>query len=319
MTLEYQKQTIELACADDRVVTIEAMVGVGTGLAYHPVVSKPELYTLTHVPTGYAITELTMPTELEIQAFLEKVADLDPNRWQIGLVALKHRYNTNMRMQIELAHYDACSPYTVFMYPDGDEPESFDAVEDPRASSNLALAVEIFFYRQYTKPVECVKLVRMHRGTGQHETLHVYARNEVLPPSPFAFIKHLITLALVHLGSEYLKYVPGEGEFELEVDGWLATIELCGKRVCLWDFDQDGSWEVYNVMDLSAASGELVEEDEEVRMERMRIHWAEQPHTNTFGDYGLPQVLPEGFIYQRPVCEMSQEEAASLHSGGVEA
>lgn len=314
--MEYQKRTISLACADDRVVTVGAMAGVGTGLAYHLVPSQPDLYTLTHIPTGYGVTELTMPTEVEIRTFLEKVAELDPDRWQIDLVTLKRRYNTNMRVHIELAHYDSLSPYTIFMYPENDEPESFDAVEDPQASSNIALAVEIFFYHQRSQKVECVRLVRMHRETGEHETLHTYTRDEVMPRDVFSFIHHLLALALIH---EDVEDSGAEGQFELEVDGWLATIELCGKRVCLWDFDQDGNWEVYNVMDLSAASGELVEEDEEVRMERMRVHWAEQPHTNTFGDYGLPQILPENFVYQRPVCEMSQQEASSLHSGGAEA
>ena len=282
--MEYQKQTIPLACADDRVVTIDALVGRGTGLAYHSALSQPGHYTLTHVPTGYAITELTMPTETEIQAFLEKVAELDTDRWQIDLPTLKRRYNTDMHTQIELAHYDALSPYTIFMYPEGEDPESFDAVEDPHAPSNLALATEIFS-RKCCRKVERVRLVRMHRGTGEHEVLHVYTRDELMPCGVFGLITYLLNLALVYLEAESLSPQRAEGEFDLEVDGSLATIELCGKRVCLWDLRHDGDWEVYSMLDLSAASGELVEEDEEVRLERMRISWAEQPHTNTFGDY----------------------------------
>lgn len=313
--MEYQEQTISLACADDRVVTVRAMQGVGTGLAYHPVPSQPDLFGLTHVPTGYAISYLTVPTEPEIRAFLERVAILDCDAWQIGLATLKRRYNSDMRFRIELAHYDSLSQYETFMYPESNEPESFDAVEDPQAASNIALAVEIFFYREYAKPVQQVKLVRMNRETGEHETLHTYVREEMMPRG-LAFIAHLLKLALIHGDLEAGEV---EGQFELKVDGWLATIDLGGKHVCLWDFYKNGNWEVYSVVDLAGLDEKVEELDEEARMERMRIYWEEQPHVNTFGDYGLPQILPEGFVYQRPVCEMSQQEAASLHSGGVEA
>lgn len=92
-------------------------------------------------------------------------------------------------------------------------------------------------------------------------------------PCGFAFIAHLLALALVYLEVEALGPIVAEGEFELEVDGWLATVELHGKRVCLWDLHQDGDWEVYSMLDLSAATGELVEDDEDVHRERMRIYW----------------------------------------------
>jgi hypothetical protein len=280
--MEYQKQTIQLACAGDRVVEVQAVQGVGTGLAYHPVPSQPNLYALTHVPSGFALTELTMPTEGGARMFLEKVAEFDPNRWQIGLPALKQRYNTRMRARLELAHEESLSPYEVFMYPkyaDGEADPNFnmDAVEDPYNPSNLVTAIDILFYRRLRDMAERVLLVRMHKGTGKHEVLHTYTRDELMLWDAFSLVAHLLTLALTWMEWEQEQR---EGQFELEVDGWLATVEFDRVRVCLWDYDQDGTWEVYSFTDLASSNGGMEEsiEQEMARRESGSVpsEWASQ-------------------------------------------
>jgi hypothetical protein len=186
MSIEYEKQVIHVYGVNGEMYVTEAMVGVGTGLAYHQLVSGKGVYALTHVQSGYGIGELTLPTEAEIQAFLERVAALRRDRWQVDLVQLKRSSWSRLRAQIELAHFEVRSPYSIFLYAEyayGDPiPESYDAVADPQAAFNLALVSHIFSthdYEAHNFLMIRVRLVRMDERTGIHETLHVYERDQM--------------------------------------------------------------------------------------------------------------------------------------------
>lgn len=110
MTLTYTQQIITLLSSEDRPVTVEATVAVGTGLAYHGDISGEPVYVLTHVNSGYRVSDLSMQTEAEIQAWLSRVADLDPDRWNSDLSTLRKRYQGDQQIhaKLALAHEQTC-------------------------------------------------------------------------------------------------------------------------------------------------------------------------------------------------------------------
>src|SRR5438105_2139155 len=71
MALEYCKQTIRACLSGGRlVVPVEAKVGVGTGLAYHPNLSWFRGgYCVRHVASGCALHRWVIPTESGVQTF----------------------------------------------------------------------------------------------------------------------------------------------------------------------------------------------------------------------------------------------------------
>lgn len=117
--MQFEKISIivsAMAMANERDIKqfeLEAWQGVGTGLAYHHPVCCDEEYSLTHIPTGRAITTLTVPTESEAQAWLQAVAAIDSDRWNISMDEYIHRYRgrgSELRARIESAYDDALTP-----------------------------------------------------------------------------------------------------------------------------------------------------------------------------------------------------------------
>jgi hypothetical protein len=114
--MEFQETTIIIKNRDLEQKEIPATIGVGTGLAFHllPVATDAygDVYTLTHVPSGFGLTEHSVPSIEEARAWLERVAALDKDQWNIDLVTFKHRYLApsklhRIRAEIEMAHYDS--------------------------------------------------------------------------------------------------------------------------------------------------------------------------------------------------------------------
>lgn len=112
--MEFQKQTIT-AKLSLGVAQLSAMVGVGTGLAYHNVPIAKDTYTeeyaITHVPSGRSIVPptylpLTIKTEEQAKALLTELAALDIDAWNAPLDNVYARYRGTDIIQkiIELCH-----------------------------------------------------------------------------------------------------------------------------------------------------------------------------------------------------------------------
>jgi len=89
--MEFKKQTVVIKgqrLNDPTVVeeSKEAYVGVCTGLAYRQdvEVDGSSFYVLMHLQSGYCFP-CYPDTEAQVRAWLEKVADLVPNRWDCDL------------------------------------------------------------------------------------------------------------------------------------------------------------------------------------------------------------------------------------------
>jgi hypothetical protein len=118
--MEFQNMHITVLNHKRKPVEIEAMQGVGTGLAYHHPIGRDgkqlnSEYSLTHVPTGYTISRLTLPTEPEVQNWLAEVALADPDQWNITKEQYMERYYLSGQVhtliaKVELAHYNAELP-----------------------------------------------------------------------------------------------------------------------------------------------------------------------------------------------------------------
>lgn len=115
--MEFQKQEISIQTHTGPQV-IPAIVGVGTGLAYHKFVSIDgsfgNWYVLTHVPSGYNFSSAPASTHWEAQAWLSAVAALDEDQFNLSQEALSERYDTPekmhaLRAKIEMAHFNALS------------------------------------------------------------------------------------------------------------------------------------------------------------------------------------------------------------------
>jgi hypothetical protein len=193
--MQFEQKTITILNDDRKPVDVQGWQGIGTGLAYHHSLYKDptqddgllqdERFSLTHVPTGMAITKLTLPTEPEAQAFLEAVAALDPDQWNISKEEYIQRYYESghvleLRGNVEAAHYDVLIPRDVlFIYAldaDGDiiDEAHYDVESDnPEDKQTKKFVAEIF--NAYPAADEIV-LTCMDIKTGEHKLLHTYER-----------------------------------------------------------------------------------------------------------------------------------------------
>lgn len=188
--MEFQQKMITiLNSSKKKPIKIEASIGVGTGLAYHHPVGKDgkqlnSRYCLTHVPTGYTLSRLTLPTELEVQIWLAEVARADPDQWNITKEQYMERYYYSGHVhtliaKVELAHFNAEIPhdeYCLFPMDDDDEPND-DIVEarsaDPEDETTKESVARLFSYSQLTVRVI---LASFNQATGKHTDLHTYDR-----------------------------------------------------------------------------------------------------------------------------------------------
>lgn len=112
--MQFEQKTITILDKNHKAHQVTAWLGVGTGLAYHHPLyqdgTHEDKYILVHLNTGACFPYgLTLPTEPEMQAFLEAVAALDPNRWDIDLCEFKKRYgrSSDFREKIKNAYHKA--------------------------------------------------------------------------------------------------------------------------------------------------------------------------------------------------------------------
>lgn len=113
--MQFEQKNIIILDNDRRAHSVLATLGVGTGLAYHhPLTSDGmdlSVYILVHINTGACFPyEFTLPTEPEAQAFLEAVAKLDPDQWNIDLAEYRKRYTgrfQELHRQVEEAYEQA--------------------------------------------------------------------------------------------------------------------------------------------------------------------------------------------------------------------
>jgi hypothetical protein len=154
--MQFEQKTITILDLDRQPVEVTAWQGVGTGLAYHHPIYKDEPqgedFILVHANTGMCITKLTLPTEPKVQAFLEAVAALDPDQWNISLEEYWQRYYSSrrvleMRSKVEAAHFNALLPR--------DEIYLFAEDEDDDPIANLEVKSE-------------------NPATGEYTDLHTY-------------------------------------------------------------------------------------------------------------------------------------------------
>lgn len=171
-------------------IEVEAWQGVGTGLAYHHPVDEDgkqlnNEFSLTHIPTGMALSRLTLPTEGEAMVWLAAVAALDEDQWNISEEQYMQRYYYSGRVremcaQVELAHRNALIPRDEYMlFPeDADGEPNDDIVEaqsgDPEDSSTRETVARLFSYSQSTVRVI---LASFNQTTGKHTDLHTYERS----------------------------------------------------------------------------------------------------------------------------------------------
>jgi hypothetical protein len=188
--MQFEQKTITILDEERHSIQVTAWQAVGTGLAYHHPIYKDlpsgAEYILVHAHTGMGITRLTLPTEPEAQAFLEAVAQLDPDRWNFGKEEYMRRYYKTgrvheLRAGVEMAHYNALIPRDeIFLYAedaDGDpvSPEVYDTEsEDPEDVHNKECVAQ--FFDHYNSAVRVV-LTRMDAKTGKHTDLHTYERS----------------------------------------------------------------------------------------------------------------------------------------------
>lgn len=187
--MDFNKQTITIQCENDT-MTIDAMVGEGTGLAYHHLVLAdgridPTTWILSHVPSGVGIAHYGVGQEEEAQEWLEKVSTIFYDRWQCDLMHLKQRFysHRDVRAKIETAHYDATID-DYFLYaaehdPDDDcdypltESHTDAPTRDPESPLIQTIVAGLLkSYRSATKVV----FVKM-TPDGQHHNIRVYERN----------------------------------------------------------------------------------------------------------------------------------------------
>jgi hypothetical protein len=193
--MQFEQKTITILDEDRKPVEVTRWQGVGTGLAYqHPIYQDPtqgnsvlqgEGFILVHVPSGMCITKLTLPTEPEAQTFLEAVAALDPDQWNIDLEEYKKRYFykgrvSEMRSKIEAAHEASLIPHDhIFIYAlDADNDIIYGADQDvesdnPEDERTKQMVADCF----KTHPAACEIVLTCQDGkTGNHKLLHTYKR-----------------------------------------------------------------------------------------------------------------------------------------------
>lgn len=196
--MQFEQKTITILDEERKLVKVTAWQGVGTGLAYHHPIYKDHPsgaeYILVHVPTGRALSKLTLPTVPEAQAFLEAVAALDEDKWNISEKEYMNRYYyagrvMELQHNISAAYDSALIPRDqIFLYAvdkDGDpiDAETTDVEsEDPEDAHTKECVSQFFGY--YSGDVR-VMLVRMDAKTYQHTALHTYERStSIVAQSP---------------------------------------------------------------------------------------------------------------------------------------
>ena len=186
--MDFEHKQIVIKNKEDQAVEVEVWQGVGTGLAYHHPIDEHNQatgkgYAITIISLQGALTGLMMPTEPEVQAWLERVAQLDPDQWNIDMRTFKRRYLIPERKRhailakIELAHEAVLLPRDqLFLYAVDREdvpllPSIDTDSEDPADASNQRWAEKLF---DFFSEAVAVRLVRMDHKTGEHTRLHTY-------------------------------------------------------------------------------------------------------------------------------------------------
>jgi hypothetical protein len=186
--MQYEKKIITILDADRKPHQVFAWQGVGTGLAYHHPIYQDGMhedeYILVHVRTGACFGNLTLPTEPEAQAFLEAVAALDPDRWNISLDEYWQRYYytgrvLEMRSKVGAAYFNALLPRDgIYLFA---EDEDYDPIanlevksDDPEDARNKDSVAQIF--SRHSAAVRVV-LTRMDAKTCAYTDLHMYERS----------------------------------------------------------------------------------------------------------------------------------------------
>ncbi len=99
--MEFQSQQIVIETKAGR-QTIDAVVGIGSGLAYHLEDEEDEeVYTLTHLLSGRTISEYGVDDEDVAQRWLELVASLAD--WNQDMATLQAQYSRHLQDQIDAA------------------------------------------------------------------------------------------------------------------------------------------------------------------------------------------------------------------------
>ncbi|QBD77999.1 hypothetical protein EPA93_19160 [Ktedonosporobacter rubrisoli] len=73
-------------------IEVPATYGIGTGLAYH-LDEERKYYCITHVPSGYKLVDVPLKDELQVRQVLARIAELDPDRWNVDQETLKKRHS----------------------------------------------------------------------------------------------------------------------------------------------------------------------------------------------------------------------------------
>jgi hypothetical protein len=170
-------------------MTIDAMIGEGTGLAYHNVIwangtIDSTMWTLCHASSGMLIAPYGVYQEEEAQEWLEKVANIFADKWQCDLVHLKRRFLTrrDTRAKIEAAHEEATID-DYFLYaakPDPDQDcdypytESHTTAPTRNPDSPLIQSIVADLLKSYRHATK-VYFVKM-TPDGKHHTIRVYER-----------------------------------------------------------------------------------------------------------------------------------------------
>ena len=80
-SIVFVEQTITIRDKDHQPREITAFVGVGTGLAYHPVImadgTPGTWYSISHIQSGYGLCSLSVPTPEEAQSWIGMIGNLD--------------------------------------------------------------------------------------------------------------------------------------------------------------------------------------------------------------------------------------------------
>jgi hypothetical protein len=190
--MEFQEKTITIKNNNNDPVEIPAWQGVGTGLAYHHPIDEHNQatrkgYAITVISLQSALTKHVMPTEPEVQTWLEKCADLDKDRWiDIDWPTFKKRYclterkRSKILAQVEYAHEFSLIPRDeIFIYAldaDGDLIEGADhdvETDNPEDEQTKKLVEGCF--KAYSQAAEIV-LTHMDAKTGNHKLIHTYER-----------------------------------------------------------------------------------------------------------------------------------------------
>lgn len=188
--MKFEQQTITIKNEHGNTITIDAMVGIATGLAYHHLAwadgtIDTTTWILSHVPSGMRLADYGVPQEEAAQEWLEKVASIFSDRWNCDLARLKRRLwaHKDTLAKIEEAHEDVIID-DYFLYaakPDPDqegcdypytESHTTAPTRNPDSPLIQAIVTDLLKSYRYATKVYFVKMT----PDGKHHTIRVYER-----------------------------------------------------------------------------------------------------------------------------------------------